>query len=171
MPNHVSVLVQKEYTAHVSRRDKVVVAVFSNGVQMRVCPGIRCVSSFTLERDFGICHRNLREMIEGTPAKEDFVRLDIDLVEQAVLDPAVFWTSHGTHISTGSINRSNEDGSLVCDLTLVDIDIRIHRTIAAEEVSFLLGKSNIVELIIGAIPNADGSKSEAVMRVVALPVG
>lgn len=110
-------------------------------------------------------------MIEGTPAEEDLVGLDIDLIEQAVLDPAVFRTSHGAHIRAGGIDNCDEDGSLVCELALVNIDVRIHRTITCEEVPLLLRKSNLVNLVVGAIPNTDGSKSEAVMCVISLPVG
>lgn len=51
-------------------------------------------------------------MLDCAPAEEDFVGLDVDFVEQAVLYPAVFRAADGGEVELGDVHGCYEDGAV-----------------------------------------------------------
>lgn len=94
MPGNVAVLVDEKETAHESGGDQVGITVFGYRVQVRVFVGGGLIRPLTIEREFVVGKRDLGEMLDGTPAEENIVGLDVDFVEETVLHPAVFGSAN-----------------------------------------------------------------------------
>lgn len=171
MPDDIAVFVKEEDTAHIPRRDEVVVAVFGDGVEMRVRVGIRCIDALPVARDLVIGHWNLGQVVLCAPVEDDFVGLDVDLVEEAVQEPSVFRAAYGSQVRAGGVDGSDEDGVLVCDLAFVDVDVRGHVAVGSLEIACLLRESDLVDLVVRAVQDSDLAEAHAHVGVVALPVG
>jgi hypothetical protein len=64
-------------------------------------------------------------MVQRAPAEEDLACFEIDFEEEAVEDPAILGTTHGTEISRSYIVRGGEESALVRDKGLMLVEIAI----------------------------------------------
>lgn len=62
-------------------------------------------------------------MLDGTPAEENLVCLDIDLVDDTILRPTILGPTDRRQISLGNIDGHDENRPSFRDSTLVDVDI------------------------------------------------
>lgn len=84
---------------------------------------IRATGSSVLDRVFDKVEGKFLLMLDGTPAEEDLVCLDIDLVDNTVLHPAILGPTDRRQISLGNIDGCDEHGPIFRDSTLMDVDI------------------------------------------------
>ena len=92
---------------------------------MRISIRISLIDARSLERSTDVTKRNLVDVVMRTPAEEDLVGLDVNLVDQTVLNPAILGSAHGAQVGLGDINCRDEDCAVVGELAFVDIDARV----------------------------------------------
>lgn len=90
---------------------------------MRILIGLRLTPALAIEWELTIRQRYLRQILDGTPTEQHFVRFDINLIEQTIHHPAVFGAANRLQIELGYIYRGYEDCPLLCDLTFVNVDV------------------------------------------------
>jgi len=96
---------------------------------------------------------HLTDMLMGTPAEDNLVGFDIDLVYQTVLDPAILGAANGSQVSTGHIHGRYKDGTIVRDLALMDINARVegHWIKNRSEILRLTVQGDTVDFMVGSI--------------------
>lgn len=99
----------------------------------------------------------------STPAEDNLVGLDIDLVDEAVLNPPVLGTTHRGQVTLGDVDCSDQNGAICGKLTLVDIDARFKRRWVQNrhKVLFLAIQGDTVDLVVRAVQDADMPEPEA----------
>lgn len=126
----------------------------------------------SFKRSAHIAESYLINMLMCAPSEENFIGFKINLINETILNPAIFRTPNRAKIGLRYIDSSHQNCAIVGELTLVNINARVKFHRIVEDCHKILRSAierDSMDFVVRTVQDTDMSKSKT-LSIIPCPV-